>query len=176
MTMNAVEQFVINNLTGFQSPVETSPIEVLHVPPPIDQFTGLGTFVYVWSDHVDIKRFTTKRFAGNPTGKYGTYSVNIHCVQWYSANAQTTAEEAALQRYFIVTVESIANIFAGKDSSILVTLPVAITDPDTNEGSSIVSIGEQYTIEQDYPSLLQEQGAYFRQGLITLAVEEMQEG
>lgn len=171
MTINAVEQYVVGILTNFTSPSETEPITVLHVPPTIETLSGAGTYVYVWDSKTTEKRMTAPRFSLNSTGKTIEHDLIVHLINVYTNDFTNEL----VQQGFAVTLDSVTDILRGKNANITVTLPITITDPLTNEESYIISIGEDISIEQDYPQL-NDLGYYLRQAMITFNTTEQVSG
>lgn len=169
--MNSVEQFVKKQLINLQLPLNQGTLEVWHVPPIVENYTN--PIAWVWTHTVEEKRLTAPR-GENKTGKMVAHETVISLRAFYNAGP---VNDETIDQGFATIIDLILAVFRGQGVP-LVTIPVEVTDDVTQVTSWIISIGEEMSVQQPFPTLTGEegQGIIIRDADIILKITEQVNG
>ena len=174
MTLNAVQWTIYEAINGIQPSVYyPSPVEA-HIRPLVpDVLSATAPQVFIWGAQGEEMRYTPPRKTTPLVGPGGAgYRKVTHKVRiWITATSENISQSeiagAAPERGFPVLIWQVMDVLRSLD------MPVTITDPDTDEQSEMILVGEEFTWDYDLDRSLTEQGWLRSVALLEAPVVEM---
>jgi hypothetical protein len=156
MGLNVVQTHAKSITDGIKSPLYKLPLVAYITPPNPGKLTGPAA--YVWATNGTNRRQTMPRGAGF---RETNWSISI----WLMS--PDTASNPNADSAFAALVDSVVEAW------VTTTMPISIEDPLTGLTTQLVSVGEEFTIEQSPAHVLADQRIFLYEALIRFTIKEI---
>lgn len=156
MGLNAVQNYSKTLVNGLSSPLYQRSLEAYITPPNPGKLPGPAA--YVWVTRGTNNRQTAPR---GPGFRQTVWTVNI----WLMAPGKATDINA--DSAFACLIDAVV------ESWVTTPMPIPLTDPETGLVTQIVSVGEEFTIDQSPVHSLADQRLFLYEALIQFTVKEI---
>jgi len=156
MGLNTVQLLAKSITDGIETPLYKRPLVAYITPPNPGKLPGPAAYIWVTSG-VNARQ-TAPRGAG--------FRKTIWTVSVWLMSPDTATNPDA-DTAFGSLIDAVVQAW------VTATMPVSIEDPLTSRTTQIISLGEQFTIEQSPVHALADQRLYLYEALIRFTVEEV---